>query len=398
MEATHYHIAVCDYLQQQESELWRWAAAAGQDDLERTRLHLLKTTYQLSAEAHAPLHQAAARAAGALGIAPSISLYQSNEGGGVNVGIYIGADEVHIVFQGPVLTLLSVRELDAVMGHELAHYLLWRRDGGRYLLASQILDRLASEEYGGVWFHTAARFQHYTEIYADRGAYQACQDLAACISGLVKIDTGSADVHADSYLQQAERVLAHGGVVNSGVTHPQNFIRAKALALHAAGSSELEPLLAGLLKGQLDLDRLDILDQLEVHRLTRSILLRMLAPAWFRSDAVLALANRYYGDFSAGVAPATPVTLPAGHKLDGFLCFVLLDFAFVDPALEDLPLAAALRMADELGIAASFDAALLKETRVKKAALAKLKQVRDEILARAAAPTESTTPTAATAP
>jgi hypothetical protein len=384
---------VCDYLEQQEPELWRWAEAAGQDDLERTRLHLLKTTYQLSAEAHAPLHDAAARAAAALGIAPAISLYQSNEGGGVNVGIYIGPDEAHIVFQGPVLTLLSERERDAVMGHELAHYLLWRRDAGRYLLASQILDRLASEEDGGVWSQTAARFRHYTEIYADRGAYQACQDLGACIAGLVKIDTGSAEVHADSYLAQAERVLAHGEVANAGVSHPQNFIRAKALALHAAGSPLLAASRAGWLKGQLDIDRLDILDQIELHRLTRAILLRLLQPGWFRSDAVLALASRYYADFAGGEAPPAPIALPAEHKLDTFLCFVLLDFAFVDPALEDLPLAAALRMADELGIAASFDGALLKETKFKKTALAKLKQVRDDVLARAAQPPVSTATT-----
>ena len=365
-----------------------------QDDLQQVRLHLLKTTYQLSPEAHPDLHAAAARVAQALGINPAISLYQSNDAGGANVAIYTAAGEAHIIFQGPVLGMLGGAEIDAVLGHELAHYLLWQRDGQRYWIASRILDRLALEEAPpGVWSATALRYQQYTEIYADRGAFAACGDIGPCIASLVKIQTGTPEVHVASYLQQAERILAHpGGAGDNGEAgaHPQNFIRTRALSLHAATASGIDAALAPLLSGPLHLERLDILDQVELHHLMRSVLARLLAPAWFASDSTLALARRYYSDFQHGEAPLARhidglgrLVLPAGHQLGQFLSFVLLDFAHVDPLLEELPLAAALRLAEELAIGDTFDALLIKEAAIKKGALAKLKAARDERLLQA---------------
>lgn len=385
MEATSYHAAVCAYLTERESDLWRWGTSSMQDDMQQVRLHLLKTTYQLSPDAHPGLHAAAARAAQALGIAPAVSLYQSNHGGGANVAIYTAPGEAHIIFQGPVLGMLDGAEIDAVLGHELAHYLLWQREGQRYWIASRILERLALEESPpGVWAITALRYQQYTEIYADRGAHAVCRDIGPCIASLVKIQTGTPQVHVESYLQQADRILAHENAAGEHASHAQNFIRTRALTLHAAGAEGIDAALAALLKGPLNLDRLDILDQAALHKLTRGMLARLLAPGWFGSDAVLALARRYYADFQQGeAAPPAPVTLPPGHQLGEFLSFVLLDFACVDPLLEDLPLAGALRIAEELGIGGAFDALLIKETGIKKTALAKLKAARDELLTQA---------------
>ncbi len=397
LEATTYHVDVCNYLMEREPDLWRWGMSAMQDDLQQVRLHLLKTTYQLSPEAHPDLHAAAARVARALGISPALSLYQSNDGGGANVAIYTAADEAHIIFQGPVLGMLSGAEIDAVLGHELAHYLLWRRDGQRYWIASRLLDRLAHEESApGVWSSTAIRYQQYTEIYADRGAYAACRDIAPCIASLVKIQTGTRQVHLESYLRQADSILAQEDAPGEHGGHPRNFIRARALALHAAGAGESDPALARLLSGPVNLERLDILGQVELHLLTRSVIARLLAPGWFASEAVLALARRYYDNFKHGEAPLARhvgpdgrVTLPEGHQLGQFLSFVLLDFALVDPTLEDLPPAAALRLAAELGIGEAFDAALLKETAMKKTALAKLKTARDQLLEQAGQPADT---------
>ena len=162
------------------------------------------------------------------------------------------------------------------------------------------------------------------------------------------------------------------------------------MSLHPSTAPDFDAAIAPLLRGPLNLERLDILDQVELHLLMRSVLARLLAPAWFASDSALALARRYYNDFQHGEAPLARHTdaqgrlvLPAGHQLAQFLSFVLLDFAHVDPLLEDLPLAASLRLAEELGIGEDFDALLIKEAAIKKGALAKLKAARDELLLQA---------------
>ncbi|SHM96625.1 Zn-dependent protease with chaperone function [Duganella sacchari] len=381
LEPTNYHLAVCAYLEQREPELWNWIAASRQEQDPALRLHLLKTTYQLSQEAHPALHAAVAQASQRLNIAPEVALYQANHAEQINVAIYVENNAAHIIFSGAVLELLDDAELSAVIGHELAHYELWQRDGGRFWIASRLVERLADEEPGrGEWHYTALRYQQYMEIYADRGAYRVCQDIAPCIASLVKIQTGLKQVHVDSYLEQAERILAHDGVVSDAVSHPQAFIRAKALAMHAAAAPELDATLDRLLAGAMEPDTLDITGQVALAALTRSVVASLLTSPWFASDAVKALARRYWDDFTPGEAAAPQhlgavgqVLLPDAHKLDTYLSFVLLDFACVDPTLEELPMAAALQLADQLGIGDTFETTVLKETRLKKTAPAKLR-------------------------
>jgi hypothetical protein len=205
------------------------------------------------------------------------------------------------------------------------------------------------------------------EIYADRGAYEVCQDIAPCIASLVKIQTGLKQVHVDSYLEQADRILAHEGVVSEAVSHPQSFIRARALALHAAGAPECDATLAQWLDGALAPDALDILGQVEVAALTRSVVAGLLASPWFNSEVVRALARRYWDDFLPGEPAAErhlgavgQVRLPQPHQLGEYLSFVL-------------PMAAALQLAQQLDIADAFERTVLKETKLKKTAVARLR-------------------------
>ena len=78
---------------------------------------------------------------------------------------------------------------------------------------------------------TARRYQLYTEIFADRGALCVTGLLDPVIAGLVKIQTGLAQVSAPAYLKQAEEIFAGGNVATVEHSHPEAFIRARALSL-----------------------------------------------------------------------------------------------------------------------------------------------------------------------
>lgn len=386
MEPSSYHRQVSHYLEHNEPELWRWMSSSQDEHQSALQLHLLKTCYQLSVEAHAPLHELIADVCKTLQVTPRISLYQATRTESTNVAIYMGKDEAYIIFQGPVLDLLSDDELKAVLGHEMSHYLLWQREDRRYWIASQILDRLAIEpDTTNVWVSTAIRFQQHTEIYADRGAFRACGDIAPCISSLVKLETGLKQVHAESYLKQADEIFANDTVVSDGLSHPQAYIRARALQLHRDAEPNGEQTIASMLAGPLSTEKLDILGQLDVQKITRDVLMQLLVPAWFQTDSVLSLARKYFEDFAPAKNPGLKVssTLPAGHQIDEYLSFVLLDFATADASLEEYPVMAALHLSGQLEIAETFERLLLKETKLKKTQLSRLKKDAETLLKQA---------------
>ena len=60
----------------------------------------------------------------------------------------------------------------------------------------------------------------------------------------------------------------------------------------------------------------------------------------------------------------------------------MLDFAAVDPDLDDLPLAAAFQWSKLLGIDAEFEKLAAKELKLKARALTKLKNDADDMLAK----------------
>lgn len=395
MEPSSYHRQVSHYLEHNEPELWRWMGNSQEEHQSALQLHLLKTCYQLSTEAHGPLHDLVADVCNTLQIAPHISLYQATRTESTNVSIYMGKDEAYIIFQGQVLDLLSDVELKAVLGHELSHYLLLQREDRRYWIASQILDRLAMEpDTTNVWISTAIRFQQHTEIYADRGAFRACGDIAPCISSLVKLETGLKQVHAESYLKQADEIFANDIVISDGLSHPQAYIRARALQLHRDDASNAEHTIAGMLAGPLGTDKLDILGQLDVQKITRGVLRKLLAPAWFQTDAVLSLARKYFEDFSPASKPDEndSTALPAGHQLDEYLSFVLLDFATADTSLEEYPVMATLRLSGQLGVAETFERMLIKEIKLKKTQLSHLKKDAEAMLSKIEANSNATAP------
>src|SRR5580698_1974167 len=175
-----YHATVVDYLRRNEPEVWRWASArtGSAEQREELRSMLLRDTYRLDAEAHADVHAALEQAMKRLGIEARATLYQS-PGQAMNGSLFYVPDEVHIIVQGPLLERLSTEELTAVLGHELAHYLLWSRDDGQFLVVDRILnDALAAPGSSSSHRETYRRYALHTELFADRGGAVAAGAVA----------------------------------------------------------------------------------------------------------------------------------------------------------------------------------------------------------------------------
>ena len=181
LEPTPYHRELVDYLHSQERELWTWfsSAEAKTEYTETLRLALLKTTYRLDAEAHPDLVRSAEEAKTTLGLEFPVTLYQAQQSDQLNATLYYIPDEGHLVLSGPLLATLTPVELKSVLGHELAHYLLWQHEGGAFLIADRILQALAEDPRSAPPHEESAqRYRLYTEIFADRGSLAVTKDFS----------------------------------------------------------------------------------------------------------------------------------------------------------------------------------------------------------------------------
>jgi hypothetical protein len=382
-----YHDAIVRCLRSEEPEVWRWAcsAQAREEHADAVRSALLQQTYRLDEQAHPRLHQHCRAAAARLGLQAPVTLYQVGDGR-MNAGLYHLPGEAHVVFTGPVLERLEGAELEALLGHELAHHLLLELDGGAYHAADRVLGAALGDPHAEAsHLQTARRFQLYTEVFADRGAAVACGGLAPAVTALVKVQTGLAEVSAASYLKQADEICAPGDVQSRAHSHPEVFVRARALRLWCEADPEADAWLATSLEGPLLLDTLDLLGQQQLTGWTRRIVAQLLQPAFLRSEGLLAHARRFFPDFQPDAAADATLdaNVAAASGVHDYVAALLLDFAVADRELDDVPLAAALEMARRLGLVESFERLALKALRQTKRQFNKLKQEAPALLQRA---------------
>ncbi len=371
LEPLAYHLDVVRTLHEHEAELWEWFSAEKlrAEQGEAVRLELLKSTYRLEPQTHSALHAAAGEVAARLGLTAPLRLYQAQGAGGLNASLAYVPGEAHLVLHGPVADRLTPLELRAVLGHELLHFVLLDR-WSEYLVASQVLQAMAGDEAAEpAHVTTARRFALYTEVYCDRGAHLACGDLASAVSALVKIETGIDEVSAESYLRQADEIFGKGHPRSEGVTHPETFVRARAMRLWAESPERAASELRGVIEGKASLAELDLPGQRAVSSLTRRLVAALLRPPWLRTDPLLAHARLFFEDFepAAALDSGLAADLRDGdEKLLDYWCYVLLDFSVADRDLEDAPLAAALLLADELGLGERFRKLAGRELALRK--------------------------------
>lgn len=387
-----YHQDVVRYLQDEEPEVWRWACSASAQDehAKLVRAELLRQTYRLDEEAHPALHASARVAAKRLGLEVPLHLYQATDGP-MNAALYFLPGEAHVVFSGPLLERLQGAELEAVLGHELAHYLLWSSDEGRYHAADRVLNATCDDPRAmPAHLETARLYRLFTEAFADRGGVVACGALEPAVAALVKTRTGLHAVSASSYLKQADEI-AGSGALDTGASHPEIFVRARALRLWSEADAQADRWLSDTLRGPLRLEGVDLIGQQALAVLTRRVLRAMLRPAWMRGESTLAHARHFFPDFDLATGPdadpdeALAADVAAAAGCHDYVAALLLDLATADRALEDAPLAAALELARAWGLAAVFESRLSKDLAMTKRQLNKLAKDAAEILRQAEA-------------
>jgi len=385
-----YQLELRDYLKSEERELWNWfsSAQAHADYVATLRLELLKNTYRLDSTSHADLYQSVAEAKARLGLDIPVTLYQAQNNPHLNATLFYMANEAHIVFCGPVFTLLTTQEIKSVIGHELTHFHLWDRDHGEFHVMDRLLQAVASDPRAASSHEqTARRNQLYTEIFADRGSLRVVGDPNPVISGLVKIQTGLSQVSAESYLKQAEEIFTDGTVKTEGISHPETFIRARALTLWQQQGANASPEISQMIEGTASFDELDLLAQKRLTSTTRRFIEYLLRPKWFQTPATIAHAKLYFPDFRLnGGQPNFVDDLNLNDsKTCEYLCYVLLDFAKADPELDDLPIAAALQLSRLLEFDEHFEKLAAKELKMKIRDVRRIKKEATDMLTRAEA-------------
>jgi len=394
LEPLPYHFEAREYLKSRERELWNWfaSAQAKADYTEHLRLELLKSTYRLDPEGHTELYAGLNEAKAKLQLEIPVTLYQAQNSSQLNASLFFIPEEGHIVFSGPVFNLLNSEELKSVLGHELAHYHLWQRDGGEFHIADRLLEAVSNDPRASSSHEqTARRYQLYTEIFADRGSLCVTGDVNPVVAGLVKIQTGLSQVSAVGYLKQAEEIFAKGIVATEGLSHPEAFIRARALALWQGQSENVTAKIKEMIEGAVALEELDLLGQATMSRNTRRLLEYFLQPKWIQTPAVLGHARLFFDDFKPAATrdPATLEGLKSGDAKTGeYLCYLLLDFVIADRELDEMPLAAALELSQQLELDAQFEKIAARELKMKLRDVRRLKEQAAELLAKAEASNE----------
>ena len=313
----------------------------------------MRTAYRLDRTLNSAVHDAAHVAATRLGLDCPIEIYAYDGGPKANASLIYVPDRAVLLISGSLPARLSADELAAVAGHELAHHVLWSAGAGRYLAASRLLDAAeADARTPSEYLETARRFRLATELYADRGGLVGSESLGATISGLLKIDTGLAQVDVDAYLRQASEVDFSVG--SAGTTHPETVLRAWALHQWAELGDDAEPLVGAALAPSLDLADLDIVGQDELAALTAQLVSALVGPSAYGGEEVEDLATRYGVTDRGG-----PVPDRYGARITAetrrYLAAVVVDFATADPDGGDAALSRAIGMGARLGLATQVE-------------------------------------------
>jgi Zn-dependent protease with chaperone function len=380
-----YHHAVVAWIRQALPAAWahytsdRFRA----DQREALRLHLLQSTVELTRAAQPELYALADAAAAALDLDVPVELYQAEDDGQPNAGLLYAPDAARVVLRGALQERLAPAEVQAVLGHELAHHVLWSLDSHAFLDAERLLSGLAGDTLAPSILETLRLYQLHVEVYADRGGAVAT-DRDTMITALIKVRTGLKRPSVSDFLAQSAELVDKQGLGSRAWSHPEAHIRALALARHADAPDD-DASIRELVEGPLQLDALDVLRRAELDRLTRQLVAWVTAPAWMRTDAVMGHVRLLFDDDPLPEpVPVAPAALARwGDTVRDYLSAILLDFVVVDPGLDDLPLLRVDRLAEDLGLQDRLQRDVNRHLKRTRKAIGQALEGRDSRLAAA---------------
>lgn len=371
-----YHDDVIAHLKAAEPHAWDWSASDAQTkEFGQIRDSMLRDTYRLEQTGHPEVFEACQTAMSRLGILAPVTLYQANDGS-MNASLIFTPGEVHIVFFGPILERLNDAELLALLGHELAHYLLWSMGEGEHYRASRVFDHaLAYPDVKPSHRETARLLSLHTELFADRGAAIAAGGFESAIAVLVKVMTGLTNVDPEAYLRQAQEVEKRGGK-SQGISHPEAYVRARALQLWWAQEPTLTEWLEKQLQGPLSIETLDLLGQSKLTTMTRSFLARFMVDIDEPSDEIATQLRAYFPDFGKGEEAPLNLAEIGLEKIDDatrdYFIALMFDVVMADADAIDASMLVAAKIAAEIGATERLTAALRRDLKWTKARSEKL--------------------------
>lgn len=378
-----YHKKVKDHFRNQP-KTWDYFSVTTNktQQLQQFKTELLKNTYKFDTVTDNFIYDKVMVAKERLELQNlPVTVYQAQHSDELNASIVYLNGEAHIVFSGPVTKLLDEEELLAVLAHELTHVKLYSMLHGELEVADRIITAIANNyNSDAANFETARLFRLYTEIFCDRGAYAVLKKTGPVITSLVKATTGLERVNAESYIKQADEIFyVDGNTKAATISHPENFIRAKAIQLWHEKKEDAEAEIIQMIEGKADLDQLDIFRQKELSQLTQQLLQLFLKPKWFQSTMVIGQARQYFADFSMDEKALlneklVEFTGTAHQSIKDYLSYVLLDFALLDPSLEEIPAGWAFQFAEDMQLKETYDAIIKKEMKLSDKRLSQYKQ------------------------
>ena len=376
-----YHQAATGYCKQQQ-EVWRFFSNAThkEEEVKAFKTELLKNTYRFTPAGEPALYEKLTLAQQKLGLSIPVTLYQAQHTGELNASIVQAGGEAHIVFSGKLITLLNGEELLAVIAHELSHLLLYTQLNGDVEVTDRIITALGNHHNSTpAYYETARLFKLYTEIFCDRGAHQVCGTYQPVISSLVKLATGLTTIDAESYLRQADAIFEQeAGTKTAGNSHPEDFIRARAVFLWHQKDPDVNEKVQQMIEGAMSIDEMDLFHQQLLSGITEQLLHLVTLPAWMQTPLVTALARQYFPQLAkqAGVdkQQLTTAIKKLHPSLLDFLSYLLYDFTTADKELEDLPMGYCFALANEIQLTTHFAAIVKKERKLTDKQLAAFRQ------------------------